>query len=145
MHIRNVLVIFSLSCFCLLYYVGCVQPSNQVYGHERRAGQEVHVRSHEHFWSQLNKQGIHTLVPAFAAETYTHKRRMKTEEKAKVVVAFWKMELIKIIVVLAIVPRTILKNGRNSSFAFILFIHPIIQLVQSKTACAARKLKNSAP
>ena len=58
-----------------------------------------------------------------------YRRRINTEEKAKVVAAAWGEEFIQLLAVLAIVPRTILKSRMNSSF----FsnhpgaIHPIIK------------------
>ena len=42
-----------------------------------------------------------------------HRRRIKTEAKAKVVASVWGTELIKFLDALAILPRTILKNRMN--------------------------------
>ena len=70
-----------------------------------------------------------------------HRRFIKTEEKAKVVASVWGEECIQFLTALAILPRTIMKNRLNSSF----FsnhpgaIHPIIQIVQCKTASTARR------
>ena len=47
-----------------------------------------------------------------------YRRRINTEEKAKVVAAAWGEECIQLLAVLAIVPRTILKSRMNSSFSF---------------------------
>ena len=47
-----------------------------------------------------------------------HKRRIKTEEKAKVVVSVWGEEFIQFLAATAILPRTILNNRMNSSFSF---------------------------
>ena len=70
-----------------------------------------------------------------------YRRRITTEEKTKVV-AFvggqnW---LMKFLAALAILPRTILKNRMNSSFLsnHPVANHPIIQIVQCKTANVAR-------
>ena len=54
---------------------------------------------------------------AVSKET-NHRRRIKTEEKAKVVASVWVKEIIQFCVVLAILPRTLLKNEMNSSFSF---------------------------
>ena len=42
-----------------------------------------------------------------------HKRRIKTEEKAKVVVSVWGEEFIQFLATTAILPRTILNNRMN--------------------------------
>ena len=47
-----------------------------------------------------------------------HRRSIKIEEKAKVVVSVWGEESIKFLSALAVWPRTILKNRMNSSFSF---------------------------
>ena len=47
-----------------------------------------------------------------------HRRRIKTEEEAKVVASVWGEEFIKFLAALAILPRTILKNSMNSCFSF---------------------------
>ena len=47
-----------------------------------------------------------------------HRRRIKTEEKAKVVASVWGEEFIQFLAALAVLPRTILKNRMNSSFSF---------------------------
>ena len=45
-----------------------------------------------------------------------HRRRIKTEEKAKVVAAVWGTEFVQFLAALAILHyRKILKNGMNSS------------------------------
>ena len=48
----------------------------------------------------------------------SHRRRMKTEEKAKVVASVGEEEFVQFLAVLAVMPRTILKNRMNSSFSF---------------------------
>ena len=50
--------------------------------------------------------------------SYSHRRRIKTEEKTEVVAAAWRAEFIKFLAALAILPRTFLKNRMNSSFYF---------------------------
>ena len=54
----------------------------------------------------------------FLGEDLNYRRRIKTEETAKVVAAVWREEFIKFLAALAILPRTILKNRINSSFSF---------------------------
>ena len=49
-----------------------------------------------------------------------HRRRIKTEEKAKIVAAVWGAELIKFRAALAVCTKTILKNIMNSSFSSIV-------------------------
>ena len=49
---------------------------------------------------------------------FTHRRSIKTDEKAKVVAFVWGEEFIKFLAALAILPRTIWKNRMNSSFSF---------------------------
>ena len=46
-----------------------------------------------------------------------HRRRIYTESKAKVVVSVWGVEFIKFLAALAVLPRSIWKNGMNSSFS----------------------------
>ena len=48
----------------------------------------------------------------------THRRKIKTEEKVKVVASVWGEEFINFLAALAVLPRTILKNRLNSSFSF---------------------------
>ena len=45
-------------------------------------------------------------------------RRIKTEEKAKVVASFLWEEFIKFVAALAVLPRTMLNNRMNSSISF---------------------------
>ena len=45
-----------------------------------------------------------------AIGSHLHRRRIKTEEKAKVVISVWGKEFIKFLAALAILPWTILKN-----------------------------------
>ena len=49
-------------------------------------------------------------------DTVGHRRRIKTEEKAKVVSFVWGDEFIQFLTALAVLPRTILKNRMNSFF-----------------------------
>ena len=58
----------------------------------------------------------------------SHRRRIKTEEKVKVVASFfWGGEIYSIPSrALAILPRTILKNKINSSF---ISNHPMVQFI----------------
>ena len=44
-----------------------------------------------------------------------HRRRMETEEKAKVLASVWGTEFIKFVATLAILPRSIWKNRTNST------------------------------
>ena len=55
---------------------------------------------------------------ADAGSKLTHRRKMKTEEKVKVVASVWGEEFINFLAALAVLPRTILKNRLNSSFSF---------------------------
>ena len=48
---------------------------------------------------------------------FGRRRRIKTEEKEKVVASVWGKELIQFFAALANLPRTILKNRMNSSFS----------------------------
>ena len=80
------------------------------------------------------------LVPKCGYPFSAHqRRRIKTEEKAKVVASVWGEEFIQFLAVLAVLPRTILNDRMNctkkkSPGA----IHPIIQIVLGKTASAPR-------
>ena len=47
-----------------------------------------------------------------------HKRRIQTEEKAKVVVSVWGEKCFQSLAKLAVLSRTILKNRMNSAFSF---------------------------
>ena len=47
-----------------------------------------------------------------------HRRRIKSEEKAKVVASVWKEEFIQFLAAIAVLPWTILKNRMNSSSSF---------------------------
>ena len=69
-------------------------------------------------------------------------RRIKTEEKAKVV-----KDISQFLAPLAVLPRSILKNRMNSFFCLNHpgEIHHVIQIVLGKTASAARNLINSSP
>ena len=60
----------------------------------------------------------------------SHRRRMKTEEKAKVIVAVWGTELIQFLVMLAILHQDDLKYGMKSVCSSYRpgAIHPIHQL-----------------
>ena len=62
--------------------------------------------------------------------SYSHIRRIKTEEKAKVVAYVWGEEFMKFLAALAFLP-TNWKNRMNSIHPFLLYhpgaIHPIIQ------------------
>ena len=61
----------------------------------------------------------------------SHRRRIKTEEKAKVVVAVWGIELIQFLVMLANLHQADLKYGMKSSCSSYRpgAIHPIHQIV----------------
>ena len=60
--------------------------------------------------------GVRVTGVVEAARAYC-RRRIKTEEKAKVVNSVWGEEFIQFLAVLAILPRTILKNRMNSSYS----------------------------
>ena len=51
-------------------------------------------------------------------DQWEHRRRIKSEAKAKVVASAWGEEFIQFLASLAILPRIILKNMMNSSFSF---------------------------
>ena len=76
-----------------------------------------------------------------------HRRRINIEDKAKVIATVWWAEFIQFLAVLAILHKTILKNRMNSSLHSNRpgVIYPSIQIVQCKTASAARNWINSAP
>ena len=60
------------------------------------------------------------MVEKVAAFCCRHRRRINTEEKAKVVAAVWGTEFIQFLAALAILHyRTILENRMNSSFCLI--------------------------
>ena len=59
------------------------------------------------------------LVPKCGYPFSAHqRRRIKTEEKVKVVASVWGGRIIQFLSALAVLPRTFLKNGMNSSFSF---------------------------
>ena len=60
----------------------------------------------------------YTLLDKPSVDGHWHRRRIKTEEKAKVVASLWGAEFIQFLAALAILPRKILKNRMNSSFSF---------------------------
>ena len=66
---------------------------------------------------------------------FGHRRRIYTEEKAKVVAAVWETELLQFLAVLAIFHQDDLKNRMNSSFSVYHpgAIHPFLHnnLVQN--------------
>ena len=45
-----------------------------------------------------------------------HRRKIKTEEKAKVVASVWGAEIVQFLAALAVLPRSIWKNWMNSPF-----------------------------
>ena len=47
-----------------------------------------------------------------------HRRRMETEAKTKVVASVWGAKFIPFLAALAVLPRSIWKNGMNSTFSF---------------------------
>ena len=51
-------------------------------------------------------------------ESLQHRRRLKTEEKAKVLAAVWGEEFIQFLAALAVLSGMILNNRMNSSFSF---------------------------
>ena len=63
--------------------------------------------------------------------THEQRRKINTEERAKVVAAVWGTGFIQFLAALAVFSRTILKNRMNSSFASNHFgaIHLILQIV----------------
>ena len=60
-----------------------------------------------------------------------HRRRIKTEEKAKVIAAAWKAELIHFFAMLAILHKDDLKKGMNTFYISYRpgAIHPILQII----------------
>ena len=72
----------------------------------------------------MNKKGLMVFAVIYLVDFfypfYNHRRRIKTEEKAKVVAAVWGTEFIQFLAALAILHyRTILENRMNSSFCLI--------------------------
>ena len=61
----------------------------------------------------------------------SHRRRIKTEKKAKVVAAVWGTELIQFFAVLAILHQDDLKKGMNTSYSSYrpVAIHRILQII----------------
>ena len=84
-------------------------PPEAVTEHSSSAGQQV-----------CNTQGTHKHkdMERLCTLCSIHRRRIDTEEKAKVIAAVWGPELIQLLAALAILPRTILKNRMKLSFSF---------------------------
>ena len=59
-----------------------------------------------------------------------YRRRLKTEEKAKVVAGVWGIVLIKFLAAIAILHQDDLNKGMSSSYSSYLLgaIHPILQI-----------------
>ena len=78
---------------------------------------------------------------------FYHRRRKKTEEKAKVVAAFWGTELNKFLAALTIWHQDDLKKGMNSSCSSYRTGagHPILQIFLVKRASNCTNWINSAP
>ena len=77
---------------------------------------------------------------------HINRRRIKTEQKTKVIASIWEEEFIKFLAALASLSRTILKNRMNSSNFFLTILVQLILLIKivlSKTASAARNWINS--
>ena len=94
------------------------------------------------FYSIWGSNWCHGLVAPYFSDRWSHIRKKKKDRrKGKGRRSVWGEECIQFIAVLAILPRTIMKNRLNASF----FsnhpgaIHPIIQIVQCKTASMARR------
>ena len=70
---------------------------------------------------------------------YTHRIRIYTEEKAKVVAGVWGTKCIKFLVALAILHQDNLKNRMNSSFSSYPpgEIHPFLHKFLGKIASAS--------
>ena len=85
--------------------------------------------------------------PSVHASVILKRRRIKTEEKAKVVAPVRGEAFIQFLAALAILPRMILKNKMKSSFFQIIMLQFILlfKIVLGKTASAARNLINSSP
>ena len=60
---------------------------------------------------------IHS-IPFCTSKALGHRRRIKTEEKAKVVAFVWREESIQVLAALAVLPKEDLKNRMNSYFSF---------------------------
>ena len=70
-------------------------------------------------WLWRGRPGLHQLFQTKATNHHNQRRRIKAEEKAKVVASVWGEELIQFLATLAVLPRTILKNSSfsvNSSY-----------------------------
>ena len=61
----------------------------------------------------------------------TPRRRIKTEEKAKVLTAVWKTELIQFLAALAILNQDDLKKGMNHPILHIVLVQFILFLISS--------------
>ena len=75
--------------------------------------------------------------------SFYHRRRIKTEEKVKVVASVWGEECIQFLAALAILPRTILKNrtGANHPIInkFFICLHPSMVLMHNTIFCLMSK------
>ena len=65
-----------------------------------------------------------------------HRRRMETEDKARVVVSVWGVKCVQFLVALSVLPRSFERKG---------WIQPFFQIYRDKTASMARNWTNSAP
>ena len=66
-------------------------------------------------WETISSicEGVITLAQPAVRVRHIHRRRIKTEEKAKVVVVAWGTELIKVLAALDILHQDNLKNSSN--------------------------------
>ena len=102
------------------------------------------------FFLYFSGMRIRIFGPAYLHLILHHRRWIKTEEKATVVVSVWEEEFIKIPSrASCFVYRTILKNRMNSSFSFKSFrcnsSYILFKIVLGKIAYAARNWINSSP
>ena len=76
-----------------------------------------------------------------------HRRRINTEEKAKVVAAAWVKELIKFLAALAILNLDDLENRMNCTRIILREgrIHPILQIVRVKNSQRGKELNQFCP
>ena len=76
-----------------------------------------------------------------------HRRRINTEEKAKVVAAVWGTEFIQFLAALALCTRTILTNRMNSFFYSNNpgAIHPILQFFLVQNCLCGKELNKFCP
>ena len=68
--------------------------------------------------NQIELNRSQQLLSYDRVKSTSHRRRINTEDKAKVVAYVWGEEVIQFLAALAFLQRTILNNTMNSSFSF---------------------------